>query len=432
MTDNRSDNDQMADPPQTWGLLRILERLAADASSTVYRARHTILERDFVLRLFATRDEDEQQRLLADGRTMMRTRHPNIVQVLGAAHHDGLVGIWMDIVAGETLAEIVEQEGPLSPADATKIGQQLCTAIATINAAGLVCPHLGLQNIVREQGGRVRIDYFASNADETGLAPEVSTGGEPGALSDVYALGALLYHLATGSFPPPGDGGALPEPLALCLDRAVAENPAERFKTAGDFKKALAGVAKGPVSRARRIAGVTIILILAVLVILQWPSQYRLESTLYRVGENGNMTRLAAGDPVAVGDCLALDVETTLPMYVYVFSENAMDAAVGRFPHRDADAENPLAPDVLHKVSARGEARCWPVNHAGEFSRLHILASPEPVPEFRAMYLELPQTGLSETLVAPLIEAARDLDASAEVAIAVTYRILELDNQSSD
>jgi hypothetical protein len=186
------------------------------------------------------------------------------------------------------------------------------------------------------------------------------------------------------------------------------------------------------VSRVRRIAGVTIILILAVLVIVQWPSQYRLESTLYRVVDNDNMTPLAAGDPVAVGDCLALDVETTLPMYVYVFSENAAGAAVGRFPQAMANAENPLAPDVLHPVSARGDARCWPVEHAGEFSRLHILASPEPVPEFRAMYLALPQAGLSESRVAPLVEAARKLDASAEAAIAVSYRVLEFANQGSD
>jgi hypothetical protein len=432
LTENRSDNQPIADLPRTWGPLRILEQIAAEASSTVYRARHTILERDVALRLFDTRDEEEQRRLLADGRAMMRTRHPNIVQVLGAEHHDGLVGVWMDLIAGQTLAAVAAQERLAGPADVAKIGQQLCAAVATINAAGLACPHLDLRNVVREPGGGIRLDYFATSADRKGLAPELSEGGDPRPSSDVYALGALLYRLATGSFPPPGDGGALPEPLALCLDRAVAANPDERFKTPGDFGNALAKVAKGPVSRVRRIAGVTIILILAVLVIVQWPSQYRLESTLYRVGDNDNMTRLAAGDPVAVGDCLALDVETTLPMYVYVFSENAAGAAVGRFPHAMADAENPLAPDVLHQVSARGEARCWPVDHAGEFSRLHILASPEPVPEFRAMYLALPQAGRSESPVVPLVEAARKLDAKAEAAIAVSYRVLELDNQSSD
>jgi hypothetical protein len=187
------------------------------------------------------------------------------------------------------------------------------------------------------------------------------------------------------------------------------------------------------VSRVRRIAGVTIILVLAILVIMQWPSQYRLESTLYLVDDDGNLTRLAAGDPVAAGDCLALDVETTVPMYVYVFSENTMGAAVGRFPQPQAVAENPLAPDTVHTVSAGpGQDRCWQVDRTGEFARLHILASPEPVPEFRTAYLALPQAGISEVPVAPLIDMARDLDATADAAIGNTYRILELGGREND
>ena len=439
MTNNPSDTDDQTHRPgaagarpRDWGPLEIRERLGTDSAFDLYRARHTVLGRDVALRLFDTRDPDEQQQLLEAGRKMMRVRHPNVVQVLGADVHDGVVGIWSELIAGETLGDVLEQLGPLSSDETITIGRQLAAAVATIHDAGLFCRGLYPANVLREKEGGIRLDYFGSGTDQTRSATDLSAGGSADSRTDIQALGVLLYRLATGMYPPPGDGGFIPEPMIACLDRAVAEKPADRFQSATDFGKALAKVAKRPVSRVRRIAGITIILALAVLVILQWPSQYRLETTLYRVGDDGSLTRLVAGEPIGRGECLALELETTVPMFVYVFSEDAAGKAVARYPQANSDAENPLAPDVLHNVAAtRGDSRCWPVDRAGEFARLHILASPEPVPDFRALYLALPQAGISESFVKPLEELARELDESADAAIGVTYTILEFDNRES-
>ncbi len=427
-TDDRPDS--VGDRVRNWGPLEILERVDSGSLCTLYRARHTVLGRDVALRLFTTRDEGQQQRLLDEGRKMVRIRHPNIVQVLGADVHDGVVGVWSELVAGDTLARITADNGPLTPDETIVTGRHLCAALATLHGAGLFCPRLDPASVLREDEGGTRLDYFGSLQAES--APVSHGDIAADARSDIYALGVLLYRLATGTYPPPGDGGNLPEPLLACLDRAVADDPDKRFQDAGTFGKALERAGKRPVSRARRIAGITIILVLSVLVIMQWPSQYRLESTLYRMGVDDSLTRLAPGEPVAVGDCLVLELETTVPMYVYVFSEDAGGTATGRFPHPDSDAENPLAPDMSHNVATtHGETRCWRADRAGEFARLHILASPEPVPGFRALYLDLPRTGVSDIVVAPLVEAARDLDATADAAIGVTYTILEFDTGAS-
>ena len=432
MNDTPRDTDDPADPTASvdhrarhWGPLEILERIDSGPFFTLYRARHTILGRNVALRLFNVGNDEQQQRLIEDGRKMARIRHPNIVQVLGADVHDGVVGIWSELIAGKPLADSAANNGPMRPDETIKAGRQLCAALATLHGAGLYCPRLDAANILREDEGGARLDFFSMAADETAPDSSADTGADE--RIDIRALGILLFRLATGTYPPPGDGGNLPEPLLACLERAVAKDPNDRFPDAGTFGKALAKAGKRPVSRVRRVAGVTIILLLSVLVIMQWPSQYRLESTVYRMGDDDNLTRLAPGEPVAVGDCLVLEVETTVPMYVYVFSEDTRGAATGRFPQPNSSAENPLAPDMPHDVAmTRGASRCWHADRAGEFTRLHILASPEPVPEFRSLYLDLPQTGVSNVDIEPLIETAHDLDAKADAAIGVTYTVLDL------
>ena len=86
--------------PDTRGELRIIERLCTGTSSSIYRARDTVLDRDIALQMFATSDDSEQQRLLDEGRAMAGIRHPNIVQVLGVDEHDGIVGLKMELIEG--------------------------------------------------------------------------------------------------------------------------------------------------------------------------------------------------------------------------------------------------------------------------------------------------------------------------------------------
>lgn len=413
--------------PDAWGQLRIRERLCRGTHSSIYRARDTVLDRDIALQLFATTDTTEKQRLLDEGRTMARIRHPNIVQVMGADEHDGVVGLKMELIEGRSLHTVLQQQGPLDAAATTVIGGQLCAALAAIHAAGLPHRPIDLHNVLREPDGGVRLRGICSDIDPASIAPELDEGAEPGVPSDIFALGALLYRLATGAFPPRKNAADLPEQLRECLDKAVADDPRQRYATPAKFAKALARAGRPPPNPLRRIIGITIILSLAVLVILQWPSQYQLESTLYRVGPGDARAQLASGAMLDSGDCLALDVTPTVPMFVYVFAEDAQGQAVGLFPRAGSAAENPLPPEMTHALATMLEgARCWPIADIGALRKIHILASAEAIPEFRTRYLALPQTGPSDVAALPLIESANRFDESADVAIGVTFTSLDV------
>ena len=378
--------------PEHWGPLKILGHLASCEASEVYRARDPVLDRDVALKLFNTRDENEHQLLLDEGRRMSRIRHPNIIQVQGSACHDGQVGFWMELVEGSSLGELLEAQGPMS------IG--------------------------------TRLMGFGPDLGGAGVAPELLAGDPPSRQSDIYALGTLLKRLTAGAPEADDDENIIATQFGECLAQATAQDPAERFTSAKAFAKALTRAGKKPPSRVRRILGITLILVMAAFVIMQWPSQYRFESDLYRVNPDQSWTRLADGAAVGAGDRLVLEVTTTVPMYVFVFGEDVRGNAWGLFPLYDAGHANPLRANETHTLPAEGDdAPTWVITAAAELRRIHIVAIPEEVPEFERLNRGLPVPGeadISSAAIAPLVRAARMLDEEAEFAIGVTYRVIEL------
>ena len=427
----------MTDKPQTataapeqWGPLKILGHLASCEASEVYRARDPVLERDVALKLFHSRDEDEHQHLLDEGRRLSRIRHPNIIQVQGSACHDGQVGFWMELVEGSSLGELLEERGPMSIATAIDIGRHLCAALETIHDAGLLYRDIKLANVIRAKDGSTRLMGFGPDLGGAGVAPELLAGDPPSRQSDIYALGTLLKCLTVGAPETEDEDNVIATQFSECLARATAQDPAGRFASAKVFAMALTRAGKEPPSRIRRILGISLILLLAAFVIMQWPSQYRFESDLYRVNPDQSWTQLADGAAVGVGDRLVLEVTTTVPMYVFVFGEDVRGNAWGLFPLYDSGHVNPLRANETHTLPAEGDdAPTWIVTTAAELRRIHIVAFPEAVPEFERLTLGLPVPGvadISSAAVAPLVRAARMLDEEADFAIGVTYRVIEL------
>jgi serine/threonine protein kinase len=263
--------------PESWGQLQIRQRIGEGASAEVFRARDPRLDRDVALKLFRHGQwmSPEQRRMvLQEGKNLARLRHENIVAVHGADEHEGRVGIWMDLVEGRTLSEVVRTQGVHSAGEATQIGIELCRALAAVHRKNLVHADIKGQNVKREEGGRIVLMDFSSSrgaddspgnpeSDPTGtplyMAPELWEKNSPTVESDIYALGVLLYHLVTGEFPVRApsvellreahknrerhllrdERPGLPDAFVRTVEKALSANPLERFRSAGALEEAL-------------------------------------------------------------------------------------------------------------------------------------------------------------------------------------------------
>jgi TolB-like protein len=278
---------QWMEPEQAiprWGHLLLLEKIGEGTFGEVYRARDPWLDREVALKLLkpVTSGKAPSSRVLKEARTLARVRHPHVVTVHGADIHEGRVGLWMEFVRGRTLSAMLAAQGPMSAGEAAIVGQELCRALGAVHAAGLVHGDVKAQNVIRESGGRfVLMDFGAgqfvddqrsTSARATGtplyLAPEVLQGGCVTIQSDIYALGVLLYLLATGTYPVKASSTEdlaaahmrgerrnlrdarpdLPDAFVAAVQRAVEPDPQRRYATVGEMLSGLTRVTAGGVS----------------------------------------------------------------------------------------------------------------------------------------------------------------------------------------
>ena len=106
---------------------------------------------------------------------LARVRHENVVIVHGADVIDGVAGIWMELVHGETLDQIVKKRGPLPPREAAAVGAAIARALGAVHAAALLHCDVKAQNVVREASGRVVLMDLGAGR----LAPEARDMDQP-------------------------------------------------------------------------------------------------------------------------------------------------------------------------------------------------------------------------------------------------------------
>ena len=182
----------------------------------MHRAWDPRLDREVALKLLRSDvldDDGPGSAVIEEGRLLARVRHPNVVTIYGAEPIDGRIGLWMEFVKGRTLEEALRSGRTFTAAEVTRLGVDLCAAVAAVHAAGLVHRDIKAQNVMLDDGGRlVLMDFGAGHEadDPTGkavagtplyLAPEVLSGGAATPRSDVYSIGVVLFRLLTGSYP---------------------------------------------------------------------------------------------------------------------------------------------------------------------------------------------------------------------------------------
>ncbi|HEV2779937.1 MAG TPA: serine/threonine-protein kinase [Actinophytocola sp.] len=248
------------------GRYRLGARIGSGAMGIVWQAHDDRLHRTVAVKqvllepgLTADQAEELRHRTMREGRIAARLSHPNAITVYDVAEHDGQPWLVMEYLPARSLATVINEQGPLPPEEAARIGGQVASALVAAHAAGIVHRDVKPANVLLGDDGTVKItDFGISRAvgditvTATGmlagtpayLAPEVAKGREPTASSDVFSLGstlytavegqspfglgentlALLYAVAAGKVEPPRQAG----PLTALLMRLLRTDPAER------------------------------------------------------------------------------------------------------------------------------------------------------------------------------------------------------------
>ena len=213
---------------ETLGQYRIEARLGSGGMGVVYRAHDERLHRSVALKLIGAESRgstpDERARLLDEARAASHLTHPHICTVYEVGELDGRVFIAMEFVEGEPLSQIVPADG-LPAETVVRYGEQIAAALAHAHERGVIHRDLKSANVAVGAGGAAKIldfglarrtttraadeDTQASAMADPGLligtlayiAPEVLLGHGADARTDIWALGVVLYELATGQLP---------------------------------------------------------------------------------------------------------------------------------------------------------------------------------------------------------------------------------------
>jgi len=228
--------------------------IARGGMGVVYRATHLGLERPVALKVIArelAHREGFRERFLRESRLAAKLDHPSVVPVFDSRELDGELLVAMRLVEGGDLRKLIDQRGPLPPAEAIGLLAQVADALDAAHAAGIVHRDVKPHNILVE-GDRAFLSDFglAKALDESGapssasvvgtaqyMSPEQWRGDSIGPEADVYSLGCVLFESLTGIVPyarkESDTEPEMPEGLGEVIERAVAKDPAARFPTAG-------------------------------------------------------------------------------------------------------------------------------------------------------------------------------------------------------
>jgi len=210
------------------------------------------------------------ERFQREAQLLARVNDPGVVQIFDIGHAAEGPYYVAELVEGESLAERL-LGGPLSVAEACAVAGQLCRALASAHAQGIVHCDVKPANVLMTAGGKVKVGDFgvARLAEGTSQAPSATVAGTPRYMSpeqargrpttpatDVYSAGVVLYEMLAGEPPfvrgsavelglrhlqdkPPTLPLRVPPALREVVDRALAKDPADRYSDGAAMAAAL-------------------------------------------------------------------------------------------------------------------------------------------------------------------------------------------------
>ncbi|MGD8375353.1 MAG: protein kinase, partial [Acidobacteriota bacterium] len=224
----------------------------------VFEAKQESLGRTVALKVLpagAALDDRLASRFLREARAVARLRHPGIVPVFEGGRADGVLYFAMERVDGPSLAELLAA-GPLPPGRAAAIALALAQALDHAHRSGVIHRDLKPENVLIDRDGRPRLVDFGLALDRASgpltrqalgtpayTAPEQARGEPVDERTDLYSLGAVLYHMLAAE--PPYEG----ETAAVLIARLLTEEPAPLDRRAPEAPEALVAVCRDAMQR---------------------------------------------------------------------------------------------------------------------------------------------------------------------------------------
>jgi len=265
--------------PTQIGKYKIQELVGEGAMGTVYRATDSVLGRTVAIKVMnaaIAREKDHRQRFLREAQAAGSLQHPNVVTIYDLGELDGHLFIAMEFVHGTDLERLMTGVEPLKLSSKLDIIVDVLMGLSYAHKHGIVHRDIKPANIRVTDDGHAKIMDFgvahlqSSDMTRTGLvvgtpsymAPEQVMGGKAVPGTDVFAVGAVLYHLLTGSkpfegptlqslfyrivtdIPKPLDEvrPGLPPALNAIVQKSMAKEASDRFASALDMANAIIAI----------------------------------------------------------------------------------------------------------------------------------------------------------------------------------------------
>jgi Tol biopolymer transport system component len=273
------------------GAYEVLAPIGAGGMGEVYRARDTRLDRIVAIKILPSHVSSHpksRERFQREARVISSLNHPHICTLFDVGSEDGADFLVMEHLEGETLADRVAR-GPLPLPQILKIGGEICEALERAHAAGIVHRDLKPGNVMLTPSGAKLLDFGLAKMDDREIAdfsaatqrqplteegatvgtlqymaPEQIEGRSATARSDIFALGLILYEMATGrrafegksrqstiaaileGEPPPMSGiRAVPPLLDEIVRKCLEKDPDARWDSAHDVRLLLESASRG-------------------------------------------------------------------------------------------------------------------------------------------------------------------------------------------
>ena len=262
-----------------FGGYQILRVLGRGGMGEVYEAEHLASGRRMALKVMgrSLASENDRKRFLREGRLAASVSHPNVVYIYGSEEIGGNPVIAMELVSSGTLKDRVKREGPLPPAKAVDAALEIIAGLEAAQCTGVLHRDIKPANCFVSADGAVKVGDFGLSISTIArgeslitasgsflgtpayASPEQLRGEELDVVSDLYSVGATLYHLLTGRPPhettdfvklitevldkaPPSPDklrSEIPAGLAKVVMRCLAKDRGTRFRSYGALRDAL-------------------------------------------------------------------------------------------------------------------------------------------------------------------------------------------------